>query len=163
MAVRRTVARCPADTEVQEGCGIPWGATMVPFAAVDENGRAPEQGEHGQLLPRCESCWAYLNCLCDVDKWAWTCSLCGNLNAFSDDMSARYQTSQGPELSSSFIDLELDGMCIDLNFCKVSLFSLLQDVGGLSLLFPSSENVTEMEISRSEAPAENLGYDILTG
>jgi len=36
--------------------------------------------------------------------------VCGNLNGFSNDASARYQTSQAPELVSSFIDFEFDGV-----------------------------------------------------
>jgi hypothetical protein len=111
MAVRFTVSRCPVDLDVQESCGVPWGATVVPFAAVDEHGRAPEHGGNAQLLPRCDTCWAYINYVCDVDKWAWTCALCGNLNGFSDDTSARYRSSQAPELLSSFIDFEMDGVC----------------------------------------------------
>jgi hypothetical protein len=108
MAVRFTVSRCPVDLDVQESSGVPWGATVVPFAAVDEHGRAPEHGGSAQLLPRCDTCWAYINYVCDVDKWAWTCALCGNLNGFSDDTSARYRSSQAPELLSSFIDFEMD-------------------------------------------------------
>jgi ribosomal protein L37AE/L43A len=88
----------------------------VPFAAVDEHGRAPQQqqqqqhgGSKAQLLPQCDSCRAYINCVYDIEKWIWTCAVCGNLNGFSNDASARYQTSQAPELVSSFIDFEFDG------------------------------------------------------
>ena len=107
MSVRRTVARCPADTEAQEGCGIPWGATVAPFAATDELRRSPELGDRGEALPRCDSCYAYLNSFCDIDKWAWTCALCGQLIAFSEEQAARYQSTH-PEVSSSFIDLEFE-------------------------------------------------------
>ncbi|KAG0567291.1 hypothetical protein KC19_7G124200 [Ceratodon purpureus] len=110
MSVRRTVARCPADTEAQEGCGIPWGATVAPFAATDELRRPPELGDRGEALPRCDSCYAYLNSFCDIEKWAWTCALCGQLIAFSEEQAARYQNSSHPhpEVVSSFIDLEFD-------------------------------------------------------
>jgi hypothetical protein len=110
MSVRRTVARCPVDTEAQEGCGIPWGATVAPFAATDELRRPPELGDHGEALPRCDSCYAYLNSFCDIDKWAWTCALCGQLMAFTEEQAARYQmsASPNPEVLSSFIDLEFE-------------------------------------------------------
>lgn len=110
MSVRRTVERCPVDTEAQEGCGIPWGATVAPFAATDELGRQPEQGEHGEALPRCDSCWAYINCFCDIEKWAWTCSLCGQLIGFSEEQAGQYQQSAShPAVFSSFVDLEFEG------------------------------------------------------
>jgi hypothetical protein len=110
MAVRRTVGKCPADTDAQEACGIPWGATVSPFAAFDETGQSPRMGKHGHELPRCDSCWAYLNMLCEVDKWAWTCGMCGNVIALSEEHMKRYQSSQSqPELSSTFIDLEIEG------------------------------------------------------
>lgn len=110
MAVRRTVGKCPADTDAQEACGIPWGATVSPFAAFDETGQSPKMGKHGHELPRCDSCWAYLNMLCEVDKWAWTCGMCGNVIALSEEHMKRYQSSQPqPELSSTFIDLEIEG------------------------------------------------------
>lgn len=109
MSVRRTVERCPVDTEAQEGCGIPWGATVAPFAATDELGRQPEQGEHGEALPRCDSCWAYINCFCDIEKWAWTCSLCGQLIGFSEEQAGQYQQSAShPAVFSSFVDLEFE-------------------------------------------------------
>nr|XP_024383708.1 protein transport protein Sec24B-like isoform X2 [Physcomitrium patens] len=110
MSVRRTLGRCPADNEAQEGCGIPWGVTVQPFAATDELKRPPEQGDRGEALPRCDSCWAYLNSFCEIDKWAWTCALCGQLIAFSEEEAARYwqSSSPRPEVLSSFIDVELD-------------------------------------------------------
>uniref|UniRef100_A0A7I4EH88 Sec23/sec24 transport family protein n=1 Tax=Physcomitrium patens TaxID=3218 RepID=A0A7I4EH88_PHYPA len=110
MSVRRTSARCPIDTEAQEGCGIPWGATVQPFAATDELGRSPEECERGQALPRCDNCYAYLNSLCEIDKWAWTCVLCGQLIGFTEEEFARYQSASSPrpEVLSSLVDVELD-------------------------------------------------------
>lgn len=140
MSVRRTVARCPADTEAQEGCGIPWGATIAPFAATDELRRPPELGHHGEALPRCDNCYAYLNAFCDIDKWAWTCALCGQLIAFSEEQAARYQSSSShPEIVSSFVDLEFeDGESLpqcDLNlmqvwelYCLATLFTMAESV-----------------------------------
>ncbi|KAJ7538391.1 hypothetical protein O6H91_11G046100 [Diphasiastrum complanatum] len=109
MAVRFTFGCCPGDAQAQEGCGVPWGATITPFAAVDETGSTPAFGKHAQLVPRCESCWAYINALCEMEQWAWTCALCGNLNALSASAAARYAPPHScPELTSSFVDLELD-------------------------------------------------------
>ncbi|XP_031387826.1 protein transport protein SEC23 [Punica granatum] len=108
MAVRATVSRFPIDSDAQENSGIPWGITVTPFASKDETGRAPAYGSDGNLLPRCENCWAYFNTYCELDQWAWTCSLCGTLNGLSSQAIARYSLPQScPEMMSSFIDLEL--------------------------------------------------------
>ncbi|CAM6129440.1 unnamed protein product [Calypogeia fissa] len=109
MAVRLSLGQGPQDVELQEGCGLPWGATVTPFAAVDENQRPPAQGTHGEHLPRCESCYAYINVLCELERWAWTCSLCGALNGLPNELAEKYAHSPScPEFSSSFIDFELD-------------------------------------------------------
>ncbi|XP_057480376.1 protein transport protein SEC23 D-like [Actinidia eriantha] len=108
MAVRATVARFPMDSDAVESSGLPWGVTMTPFAAKDENGNAPAYGSDGHLLPRCDNCWAYYNTFCEQEQWAWTCSLCGTLNGLSSDAIHRYSRPQScPENISSFIDLEL--------------------------------------------------------
>ncbi|PSR89853.1 Sec23/Sec24, trunk domain protein [Actinidia chinensis var. chinensis] len=108
MAVRATVARFPMDSEAVESSGLPWGVTMTPFAAKDENGNPPAYGSDGHLLPRCDNCWAYYNTFCEQEQWAWTCSLCGTLNGLSSDAIHRYSRPQScPENISSFIDLEL--------------------------------------------------------
>jgi len=159
MAVRFTVSRCPVDLDVQESCGVPWGATVVPFAAVDEHGRAPEHGGNAQLLPRCDSCWAYINYVCDVDKWAWTCALCGNLNGFSDDTSARYRSSQAPELLSSFIDFEMDEELLnpeDEDFQARPVFVAAVDLS-------ASEEFLELVKSSLLAALEAIGPGSLFG
>ncbi|GFZ17772.1 sec23/sec24 transport family protein [Actinidia rufa] len=108
MAVRATVARFPMDSDAVESSGLPWGVTMTPFAAKDENGNPPAYGSDGHLLPRCDNCWAYYNTFCEQEQWAWTCSLCGTLNGLSSDAIHRYSRPQScPENISSFIDLEL--------------------------------------------------------
>lgn len=110
MAVRATVSRFPIDPEAQEAGGIPWGVTVSPFATKDENGNPPVYGSDGHLLPRCENCWAYFNTYCELDQWAWNCSLCGTLNGLTSQCIARYSHPQScPEMMSSFIDLELPG------------------------------------------------------
>ena len=108
MAVRATVSRFPIDSDAQEAFGVPWGLTVTPFAAKDENGQAPVYGSDGHLLPRCENCYAYFNTYCELDQWAWNCSLCGTLNGLSSQAIARYSHPQScAEMMSSFIDLEL--------------------------------------------------------
>ncbi|XP_062172330.1 protein transport protein SEC23 D [Alnus glutinosa] len=108
MAIRATVSRFPIDPGAQEGSGLPWGLTVTPFAAKDENGQSPEYGSDGHLLPRCENCWAYFNTYCELEQWSWSCSLCGTLNGLSSKAIARYSRPQScPEMISSFIDLEL--------------------------------------------------------
>nr|KYP68724.1 Protein transport protein SEC24 [Cajanus cajan] len=108
MAVRATVSRFPMDADAREGSGLLWGVTVTPFAAADENGRAPSYGSSGDLLPRCENCWAYFNTYCELEQWSWSCSLCGNLNGLTSDAVERYSRSQScAEMMSSFVDLEL--------------------------------------------------------
>ena len=108
MAVRSTVSRFPMDTDAREGSGLLWGVTVTPFAATDENTRAPSYGSGGDLLPRCENCWAYFNTYCELEQWSWSCSLCGNLNGLSSDAIDRYSRPQScAEMMSSFVDLEL--------------------------------------------------------
>lgn len=108
MAVRATMTRFPMDPDEQESSGLPWGVTVSPFFDRDENGTPPSMGSDGENLPRCENCWAYFNSYCELDQWAWTCSLCGTLNGLSSHSIAKYSHPQScPEMSSSFIDLEL--------------------------------------------------------
>lgn len=110
MAVRATVSRFPVDEEAQESSGLPWGITVTPFASKDENGNPPARGSDGHLLPRCENCWAYFNTYCELDQWAWSCSICGTLNGLSSQAIARYSHPQScAEMMSSFVDLELPG------------------------------------------------------
>ena len=111
MAVRATVSRFPIDPDAQEACGLPWGVTVTPFAAKDENGQSPVYGSDGNLLPWCENCWAYFNTYCELEQWSWSCSLCGTLNGLSSKAITRYSRPQScPEMMSSFIDLELPGI-----------------------------------------------------
>lgn len=103
------MSRYPTDQDFQETSGIPWGITVTPFSTKDENGNPPVYGSHGHLLPRCENCWAYFNSYCELDQWAWNCSLCGTLNGLTNEAIARYSQPQScPEMTSSFIDLELN-------------------------------------------------------
>lgn len=116
MAVRATVSRFPIDSDAQESSGLPWGVTVTPFAAKDEEGRPPAYGTDGHLLPRCENCWAYFNNFCDLDQWSWTCCLCSQLNGLSAKAIAKYSHPQScAEMTSSFVDLELPGQN-NLNF-----------------------------------------------
>ncbi|KAF5819682.1 putative sec23/Sec24, trunk domain, sec23/Sec24, helical domain-containing protein [Helianthus annuus] len=108
MAVRATVLRFPSEPDAQESSGLPWGVTVTPFAAKDENGNSPLYGSGGDLIPRCENCWAYYNTYCDQEQWAWTCAICGTLNGLSSETIARHANPESsPETMSSFIDLEL--------------------------------------------------------
>ncbi|OIW05875.1 hypothetical protein TanjilG_23661 [Lupinus angustifolius] len=108
MAVRATVSRFPIDTDAREGSGLLWGVTVTPFAAVDENGQSPAYGSGGDLLPRCENCYAYFNTFCELEQWSWSCSLCGSVNGLSSDAVERYSRPQScAEMMSSFVDLEL--------------------------------------------------------
>uniref|UniRef100_J3M7N0 Sec23/Sec24 trunk domain-containing protein n=2 Tax=Oryza brachyantha TaxID=4533 RepID=J3M7N0_ORYBR len=43
-----------------------------------------------------------------MERWGWSCALCGTLNGFDDDALGRLQRSDAwPELSFSFVDLEI--------------------------------------------------------
>lgn len=102
------MSRFPMDPDAQEGSGLPWGVTVTPFATKDENGNSPVYGSDGHLLPRCENCWAYFNTYCELEQWAWNCSLCGTLNGLTSEAITRYSQPQScAEMMSSFIDLEL--------------------------------------------------------
>nr|ACN25159.1 unknown [Zea mays] len=108
MAVRATVSRFPATPEALESCAVQWGVAVTPFAAVDERGQPPTTGAGGDRIPRCEHCWAYLSSHCDLERWGWTCALCGTLNGFDDEAERRFQRPDAcPELNSSFVDLEI--------------------------------------------------------
>ncbi|KAG8085733.1 hypothetical protein GUJ93_ZPchr0010g7339 [Zizania palustris] len=108
MAVRATVSRFPATAEALEACAVQWGIAVTPFAAADERGQPPATGAGGDRVPRCENCWAYLNSHCDMERWGWSCALCGNLNGFDEDALRRIQRPDAClELSSSFVDLEI--------------------------------------------------------
>ncbi|KAL7127110.1 hypothetical protein ABFS83_14G233400 [Erythranthe nasuta] len=108
MAVRPTTIRFPGNPIEQEACGVPWGVTLTPFAAKDENDIPPVYGSGGELLPRCENCWAYYNTYCEQDQWSWDCALCGTTNGLSSESIMRYSLPHSsPENMSSFIDLEL--------------------------------------------------------
>ena len=108
MAVRATVSRFPKNEDEQESSGLPWGVTVTPFASKDENGLSPVYGSDGDLLPRCENCYAYFNTYCELDQWAWNCSLCGTLNGLTSQAIMRYSHPRScAETMSSFIDLEL--------------------------------------------------------
>ncbi|BAS94260.1 protein transport protein SEC23 D [Oryza sativa Japonica Group] len=108
MAARATFSRFPVTAEALEACAVQWGIAVTPFAAADERGQAPAAGAGGDRVPRCEHCWAYLNSHCDMERWGWSCALCGTLNGFDDDALRRLQHPEGwPELTSSFVDLEI--------------------------------------------------------
>ncbi|XP_038723102.1 protein transport protein Sec24-like At3g07100 isoform X2 [Tripterygium wilfordii] len=108
MAVRATVSRFPMDPDASDNSGLPWGVTVTPFSGTDENGGQPTYGSGGDLLPRCENCYAYFNTYCELEQWAWSCSLCGTLNGLSSQNIGRYSHPQScPEMMSSFIDLEM--------------------------------------------------------
>ena len=110
MAVRASVACFPVDSEALETCGIPWGIAVTPFSAVDERGNLPARGSEGPLLPRCDNCWAYFNTYCELDQWTWSCAICGSLNGLTSHAVSRYsQPESCPDLSSSFVDLEIPG------------------------------------------------------
>ncbi|XP_068639455.1 protein transport protein SEC23 D-like [Aristolochia californica] len=107
-AIRATVSRFPTDPDAQEASGLPWGVTVSPFSPVDELGNPPVSGSNGNLVPRCDNCWAYFNSYCELEQWAGTCSLCGTLNGLTSETIARYsQPELCAEMCSSFIDLEL--------------------------------------------------------
>ncbi|CAA7397033.1 unnamed protein product [Spirodela intermedia] len=108
MAIRASLSRFPVDRDAHEACGLPWGVTVTPFSQGDEHGSPPTYGGEGNLLPRCENCWAYFNTYCELDQWSWNCALCDALNGLTSEAIDRYSQAQScPEMISSFIDLEL--------------------------------------------------------
>ncbi|KAK4771985.1 hypothetical protein SAY86_013760 [Trapa natans] len=157
MAVRATISRFPIDADAQESSGIPWGITVAPFASKDENGRAPTYGSDGHLLPRCENCWAYFNTYCELDQWAWTCSLCGTLNGLTSQAIARYSLPQScPEMMSSFIDLELPVEGLEAAIQARPVYVAAVDLS-------SSEEFLELTKSALLAALEALGPGSLFG
>ncbi|AQK43588.1 sec23/sec24 transport family protein [Zea mays] len=110
MAVRASLACFPSDPALHAACGMPWGVAITPFSATDERGFPPATGTEGHLLPRCQSCFAYFNLLCPLDRWSWNCAICGAENDLSADAAARYARDGGhdpPEMRSAFVDLLL--------------------------------------------------------
>ncbi|KAL1098199.1 hypothetical protein V6Z11_D05G084900 [Gossypium hirsutum] len=155
MAVRATVSRFPIDPDSQEASGVPWGLTVTPFAAKDENDQAPAYGLDGHLLPRCENCYAYFNTYCELDQWAWNCSLCGTLNGLSAQAISRYSHPQScAEMMSSFIDLQLPCKC---NLEDQMLHARPVYVAAVDL--SSSEEFLELTKSALQAALEGL-YDV---
>ncbi|XP_042476596.1 protein transport protein SEC24-1-like [Macadamia integrifolia] len=158
MAVRATVSRFPIDADAQEAGGLPWGVTVTPFATTDEHGTPPAYGSDGHLLPRCENCWAYFNTYCELEQWAWSCSLCGTLNGLTSQAISRYSHPQScAEMMSSFIDLEMpvDGPGEDaMQACPVYVAAV-----DLS----SSEEFLELIKSALLAALEALGPGSLFG
>ncbi|KAI5064713.1 hypothetical protein GOP47_0019408 [Adiantum capillus-veneris] len=109
MAVRLSVSKSPVDPKMQDGSGVPWGAALTPFSAHDEKGIAPVflpfDASH---LPRCDTCYAYLSSLCEIEQYSWRCAVCDSVNSLSEADSLRYSSPQNcPELSSSFIDMQI--------------------------------------------------------
>ncbi|KAK9122802.1 hypothetical protein Sjap_012404 [Stephania japonica] len=171
MAVRATVGRFPASMDAVEAGGVPWGLTVTPFAAEDELGKAPAYGAEGHLLPRCENCWAYFNNYCELDQWAWNCSLCGTLNGLPSEAITRFAVPHScPEIMSSFIDVEIpvdgserDGLqarpvyvaAVDLS-CKFLEFNL-------GNVFAASEDFLELVKSAILAALEALAPGSLFG
>ncbi|TYJ20645.1 hypothetical protein E1A91_A08G009900v1 [Gossypium mustelinum] len=158
MAVRATVTRFPIDSDAQEACGIPWGLTVTPFAAKDENGQAPVYGSDGHLLPRCENCYAYFNTYCELDQWAWNCSLCGTLNGLSSEAIARYSRPQScAEMMSSFVDLEfpLEGSEEEILHARPVYVAAVD--------LSSSEEFLELTKSALQAALEALAPESLFG
>ncbi|RRT81023.1 hypothetical protein B296_00022761 [Ensete ventricosum] len=126
MAVRATVSRFPVDADALESSGLPWGATVTPFAPADERGAVPLYGSGGHLLPRCDNCWAYLSTLCELERWGWSCALCGSFNGLDSATLDRYARPHDcPELSSSFIDLEIAGD-LSVETCKDRIAAALE-------------------------------------
>ncbi|KAI4322430.1 hypothetical protein L6164_022126 [Bauhinia variegata] len=158
MAVRATVSSFPIDPDAQEGSGLPWGVTVTPFAAKDENGQAPLYGSDGHLLPRCENCWAYFNTYCELEQWSWSCSLCGTLNGLSSKAITRYSHPQScAEMMSSFIDLELPAESLE----EAALQSRPVYVAAVDL--SSSEEFLELTKSALLAALEALAPGSLFG
>ena len=118
MAVRATVSRFPSVPEALEACALQWGVAVTPFAAADERCQPLVTGAFGDRVPRCENCWAYFNSYCDLERWGWSCALCGALNGFDVETSRRFQRPDAcPELNFSFVDLEIPGnrYCLQLD------------------------------------------------
>ncbi|KAM5585192.1 protein transport protein SEC23 D [Rosa sericea] len=157
MAVRATVSRFPIDAGAHENSGIPWGLTVTPFATKDESGQAPAYGSGGQLLPRCENCWAYFNTYCELDQWSWNCALCGNPQGLSSEAIARYSQPQScPEMISSFVDLELPVEESDETMQPRPVYVAAIDLS-------SSEEFLELTKSALLAALEALGPGSLFG
>ncbi|KAB2028200.1 hypothetical protein ES319_D05G083000v1 [Gossypium barbadense] len=155
MAVRATVSRFPIDPDSQEASGVPWGLTVTPFAAKDENDQAPAYGLDGHLLPRCENCYAYFNTYCELDQWAWNCSLCGTLNGLSAQAISRYSHPQScAEMMSSFIDLQLPSSEEFLELTKSALQAALEGLYDVQGPIPVVKNVFVRQDTEGILPIE---------
>ena len=118
MAVRASLGCFPSDPTLHASCGMPWGVAVTPFSAADERGSPPAAGDEGHFLPRCQSCFAYFSLLCPLDRWSWTCAVCGGENDMPADAAARYARDGAhdpPEMRSAFVDLLLQGTRLRLS------------------------------------------------
>ncbi|CAA6660666.1 unnamed protein product [Spirodela intermedia] len=141
MAIRASLSRFPVDRDAHEACGLPWGVTVTPFSQGDEHGGPPTYGGEGNLLPRCENCWAYFNTYCGLDQWSWNCALCSALNGLTSEAIDRYSQEESEkeemearpvyvaavDLSSSeeFLELVKSAILAALEVCPGSLFGLM--------------------------------------
>ncbi|RXH83415.1 hypothetical protein DVH24_005668 [Malus domestica] len=149
MAVRASVSRFPIDARAHESSGIPWGVSVTPHS--------PAYGSDGQLLPRCENCWAYFNTYCELDQWSWNCALCGNPQGLSSQTIARYSHPEScPETMSSFVDLELPAEESDEAMQPRPVYVAAIDLS-------SSEEFLELTKSALLASLEALGPGSLFG
>ena len=113
MALRFTVQSFPADKELRDNTGLPWGCTVQPFATSEDT---PEVFSAAPLtladdVARCEECYAYINAYCSLERHSWRCTLCDARNSFPANLQSRYgnraRLAERAELASNLVDLDV--------------------------------------------------------
>eukprot|EP00897_Mesotaenium_endlicherianum_P000760 jgi/Mesen1/10685/ME000009S10481 len=112
MAIRFTVNQFPANVQLKDDSGIPWGCVVQPFASDEKDiifSSAPLP--RADEIARCEECFAYISGFCHIQRSNWSCALCDTVNTFSEREYRRY--SKGsllencPELAGSLVELDV--------------------------------------------------------
>lgn len=111
MSIRFTTGKFPLDEKSRDDSGIPWGCVVQPFSreeVLEDTSELPLADE----IARCDQCFAYINGFCTLERVSWRCSLCDAVNYFADASYKRYgnrkKVSELPELSSSFVELDVN-------------------------------------------------------
>ena len=95
----------PANREVKEASGLPWGCIIQPFRSIPNNAITSIPASR---IARCEHCYAYINPFVRFGKTSWACSLCRQLNHIPAHYADVKSRTERPELVNRLIEYELD-------------------------------------------------------
>ncbi|KAJ9517351.1 hypothetical protein QJQ45_016723 [Haematococcus lacustris] len=103
-----TLGRFPATAAVKEATGLPFSAVVQPLAPIP---KTPNEEElpFGHV-PRCASCYAYINRYCNLNATTWQCAVCTRINDIRNTCRKRYAGTLAllPELRSEVFECVMD-------------------------------------------------------